>query len=172
VGDVITRFDGRKVAEMRDLPRIVAETKIDKSVKIDVVRRGAKKSLTVVTGRLEEPEVQDASVRQSEDNNEDEATTQVNGLTLRDLSDEARKRFGIETTVKGALVADIDPQSAAFESGIRPGDVITQVDQNNVTDATAVSKALREAKKAGKKSALIFVVSNGSKRFLALELDD
>ena len=172
VGDVITRFDGREVKEMRDLPRIVAETKIDKSVKIDVVRRGSKKSLTVVTGRLEEPEVQDASAQSSNKSNQDSATTQVNGLTLRDLSDEARQRFGIDAAIEGALVADIDQQGAAYESGIRPGDVITEVDQKKVANAQAVSKALREAKKAGKKSALIFVVSDGTTRFLALPLED
>jgi len=172
VGDVIVRFDGRKVPEMRDLPRIVAETEIDKEVKIEVVRRGAKKSLEIVIGRLEEPEIEDASARRSEDAPESNGTTQVNGLTLRNLNDETRQRFAIEDDVKGALVEDIDPESAAYESGIRPGDVITEVDQEAVTNAEGVAERLKAAKEDGKNSVLIFIVSDGVKRFIAMPLND
>ncbi|MEC7266675.1 MAG: Do family serine endopeptidase, partial [Pseudomonadota bacterium] len=58
VGDVIVRFNGTDVPQMRDLPRIVADTEISKKVKVEVIRRGKSKTLTIVTGRLEEPLVQ------------------------------------------------------------------------------------------------------------------
>ena len=97
---------------------------------------------------------------------------QVNGLTLRNLNDETRQRFAIEDDVKGALVEDIDPESAAYESGIRPGDVITEVDQQAVTNAEGVATRLKAAKEDGKNSVLIFIVSDGVKRFIAMPLND
>ena len=66
VGDVIVRFNGTDVPQMRDLPRIVADTEISKKVKVEVIRRGKSKTLTIVTGRLEEPLVQ--KLRQSRKN--------------------------------------------------------------------------------------------------------
>ena len=55
VGDVIVRFDGKPVPTMRDLPRIVAETAIDKPVQVEVIRRGKSRMLKIVTGRWKKP---------------------------------------------------------------------------------------------------------------------
>src|SRR5213078_3951475 len=59
-GDVIVTFDGKEVREMRDLPRIVADTPVGKDVAVGVIRKGKEETKTVKLGRLEDGEKQAA----------------------------------------------------------------------------------------------------------------
>ena len=101
VGDVIVRFNGTDVPQMRDLPRIVADTEISKKVKVEVIRRGKSKTLTIVTGRLEEPLVQKTEAEPKEQENTSDNLS-VQGMTLADIDDALRERFQIDPKVKGA----------------------------------------------------------------------
>ena len=60
-GDVIVKFDGQDVKEMRDLPRIVADTPVGKEVEVVVIRKGKEETKTVKLGRLEDGEKQAAA---------------------------------------------------------------------------------------------------------------
>ena len=172
VGDVIVSFDGKKVPTMRDLPRIVAETKIDKPVSVEVVRRGKSKKLSVVTGRLEEPDL--AKETQSKNAPKKNANGEYmhSGLTLQNINPESRRDFELGDKASGALVVDVDRSSVAFEAGIRVGDVIAEIDQQAVGSAKTAVEALQKAEKSGRKSVLIFVQSRGTVRFIALPLSN
>ena len=119
VGDVIVRFNGTDVPQMRDLPRIVADTEINKKVKVEVIRRGKSKTLTIVTGRLEEPLVQktDAEPKEQENNSDN---LSVQGLTLADIDDALRERFQIDPKVKGAVLLKVASDSHAAERACGP----------------------------------------------------
>ena len=172
VGDVIISFDGRKIPEMRDLPRIVAETKIDKSVKVEVVRRGAKKTLRIVTGLLDEPKEEDDMKRTQDKAPEASKDVEVAGLTLQNVSPDARLKFDLGDDVKGALIVDIDDQSAAYESGLRVGDVLVELGQKQVESAQDVAESVKAAQKAGKNTVLVFVMSGENGRFVAWPVED
>jgi serine protease Do len=172
VGDVIISFDGRKIPEMRDLPRIVAETKIDKSVKVEVVRRGAKKTLRIVTGLLDEPKEEDDMKRTQDKAPEASKDVEVAGLTLQNVSPDARLKFDLGDDVKGALIVDIDDQSAAYESGLRVGDVLVELGQKQVESAQDVAESVKAAQKAGKNTVLVFVMSGKNGRFVAWPVED
>ena len=86
VGDVIVRFDGKPVPQMRDLPRIVAETAIDKPVSVEVIRRGKSRKLKIVTGRLKK---QAASRRMKSRHKKKCAAMMmkaISGLTLQNIN--------------------------------------------------------------------------------------
>ena len=172
VGDVIVTFDGKEVPTMRDLPRIVADTKIDKPVSVEVIRRGKSKKLSVVTGRLDEPDL--AKARENNDAPKQNANGEYmhSGLTLQNINPQSRRDFELGDNASGALVVDVDRSSAAFEAGIRVGDVIAEIDQQAVGSAKTAVEALTKAEKSGRKSVLIFVQSRGTVRFIALPLSN
>lgn len=172
VGDVIVTFDGKEVPTMRDLPRIVAETKIDKPVSVEVIRRGKSKKLSVVTGRLDEPDLAKATQNNDAPKKNGNGEYMHSGLTLQNINPQSRRDFELGDKASGALVVDVDRSSAAFESGIRAGDVIAEIDQQAVGSAKTAVEALQRAKKNGRKSVLIFVQSRGTVRFIALPLSN
>ena len=142
VGDVIVRFDGKPVPTMRDLPRIVAETTIDKPVQVEVIRRGKSRMLKIVTGRLEEASSKPENEKQTQEKVRSDDDESYIGLTLQSLSRENRQRFGLGDDIIGAVIVDVERNSAAFEAGIRSGDVVSEIDQRPVGSAKAVVDAL------------------------------
>jgi serine protease Do len=172
VGDVIVKFDGKPVPTMRDLPRIVAETKIDKPVQVEVIRRGKARMLKIVTGRLEEASTKPVE----EDRPQEKARTTDDmsylGITVQSLSRENRQRFGLADDIIGSVIIDVARDSTAFEAGIRPGDVVSEIDQKPVGSAKAAVDALKAAKKSGRGSVLAFIRSGETVRFIAIPLSD
>jgi serine protease Do len=168
VGDVIVEFDGKAVDTARDLSRIVADTDVEKKVSVSVVREGQKKKLSIVTGRLE---AFDKAHTETPETPQSAEKTKVAGLELADLDAQTRENLGLDKAVVGALVAGVDLDSRAYESGIRRGDVITEIARVAVTSAAKARAAIEAAKSAGEKSVLIYVRNGEGIRFVALKLD-
>jgi serine protease Do len=97
-GDVITAFDGKDVPDMKRLPRIVAETPIDKEATVDVWRKGKSTRLKVKVGELKEEEADDKSGTPAPEAQPRETAT-VLGLTLSALTDQLRERYKIDPGV-------------------------------------------------------------------------
>jgi len=85
------------------------------------------------------------------------------------LNDEMRSRFGFDAKVKGLIVGEIDPASAAASKNIRPGDVITEAQQEPVATTKDLETAIEKVKKTGGKSVLLLVEdAKGDTRFVAI----
>lgn len=172
-GDVILKFDGRDVENMRGLPRIVARTPVDKDVPVEVLRDGKNETLTIRTARL--TEAKKASVKTDADPDEPEADakpqTKVLGLVVGELTDELRQKFKIKDDVEGVLVLEVDAESVAAQKGVKRGDVILEVTQKEVDDPEDIQDRLAEINETGRKSALLLVSgAKGELRFIALPL--
>jgi len=169
-GDVILSFDGKEVAEMRDLPRIVAETPIDKAVQVKVQRRGKVVTLKVKVGRLEESN----QLAETQPANPKKQTKQPGlkllGLTLETLDAKTRARAGLDDDKEGVLIAQVDADSSASESGVKSGDIIVEVDQTSVAKPQDVEDLVNKAKKAGKKSILVLMHTPQGLRFVAIKI--
>ena len=170
VGDVILSFNDADVPEMRDLPRIVAETQVGKKVQVVVWRDGRKKDFDVTLGRLEDFERAEGVAAAQPDKQGSEIADL--GLTLIPLNDIVREQFGIPENVEGVAVIDVESSSAAAEKGIRPGDVIVEVAQQEVSSPADVSKKVAEIRKSDKKSVLLLLNRGGDLRFVAVRLAD
>ncbi|MBX3532064.1 MAG: DegQ family serine endoprotease [Rhizobiaceae bacterium] len=167
-GDVVTSFDGRKVREMRDLPRIVADTPVDKEVDIVVVRKGVEQTVKVKIGRLEDGEELAASQTGGDGDQGPGAVTtaSVLGMTVAELNDETRAQFEIAKEVNGVVVTEVAPDSPAAEKGIQPGDVITEVAQESVGTPKDVLDRVAALKGQGRRNALLMLSSKtGELRF-------
>ena len=101
-----------------------------------------------------------------------DAVAKALGMEFSALGEEARKTFRVKDSVKGVVVTSVEPGSAAAERGLRPGDVIEEVNHQAVEHPADVAKAIESAKKDGKKPALL-LVSNGEGvvRFVAVPLN-
>ncbi|MSP43157.1 MAG: DegQ family serine endoprotease [Alphaproteobacteria bacterium] len=174
-GDVVIRFNGQPVPEMSDLPRIVAETAVGKEVDVVVWRDGKEKNFRVLLGRLEEFEKSAASEQSGvEQPGAQPSGTEVKdlGLLLAALSPALRDRFQLGGDVNGVAVVAIHEGGPGQEKGIRPGDVIVEVAQQEVRTPQDVKDKISVAKKDGKKSVLLLFYRGGDLRFVAVKLGD
>ena len=171
-GDVIISFDGREVPEMDDLPRMVADTAIGKAVDVEVLRKGERQTIKVELGRLEDGEATTAAAMTGAAPAEPAAPTAVLGLKLSELTPALKEQFKLADTVKGVVVTEVDPASAAAEKRIQAGDVIVEVAQEAIATPADVVAKVEALKKEGRKSAL-FLLSNasGEVRFVAVRID-
>jgi serine protease Do len=169
-GDVIIKFDGKDIKEMRDLPKIVGDTPVGKDVPVIVVRKGKEETKTVRLGRLEDTP-QQASVKTDAPAEEKSVVQKALGLNLAGMNDDLRKKFKIKDGVKGVVITGVDANSAAQEKRLNAGDVIVKVSDEEVANPTDVQKRIDQLKKDGKKTALLLVANaEGDVRFVALTL--
>lgn len=167
-GDVVLAFDGRNIATMRDLPRVVAEAKIGAAVDMQIFRDGETLTRKITVAQLEEESV--AEEVAPEPAKPDAAEAVVLGLGLSSLNDDLRRRFNVAESLTGVIVIEVDPLSAAAERGVRPGDVIAQVAQRAVSSPDDVKRIVESEQKVGRNSVLLRLVAEGETRFVALRL--
>jgi serine protease Do len=171
-GDVIIRFDGRPVKEMRDLPRIVADSPVGKEVDVVIVRKGEEQVVKVTLGRLEDSEELAENEAAGDEDGGTVATASVLGMTVGALDDAARERFAITPDVSGVVIMDVAPNSAAAEKGIAAGEVITEIAQESVSSPQQVVDRIAALKEQGRRNALLMLSSKtGELRFVTLRMD-
>ena len=172
-GDVVSEFNGKQINEMKDLPRSVADTEIGKKVPIKIIRKGKEMEFTAEVGRLEDGEKVVAQQDSKSGATPAPAITTVLGMTVSSMTDELRQKYSIDNEIKGAVVTEVTPESAAADKRLEPGDVITEAGEKAVTGAADISASIDEAEKAGKNSVLLLVSKGGKQaemRFIALKL--
>ncbi len=173
-GDVILKFDGKDIAEMRDLPKVVADTPVDKEVPVVILRKGKEETITVKVGRLEDSDKEVASSEQPAQEDEAPADTdKVLGLTLREITPEDRASGDLGEDVKGVLIVEVEPGSYAADKGIEPGEVLVEVGQEPVATPGDVVARIDALKKDGRKSALLMLsTQSGDLRFEVLRIEE
>ncbi len=170
-GDVIVKFDGQAIKEMRDLPRIVADTPVGKDVAVEVIRKGVPMTVHVKLGRLKDDQQQAALEKKNNPVEEKPVIKKALGLDLADLNAALRKEHKIKDSVKGVLITRVDPDSAAAEKHLAPGMVIAEVQQEPVANAAELQSRIESLRKSGKKSVVLLVISpDGDPTFVALGL--
>ncbi len=170
-GDVIVAFDGRTIGEVRDLSRFAAESPIGKDVEVKVVRKGKEMTVTVKLGRLEDGEKLAANETAAPGDTTEKPVVAL-GLTLGRLDDETRKSFGVAEGISGVLVTAVDPNSAAAEKEVKPGEIITEIAQEAVKSPQDVADRIARLKEQGRKNALLMLSSKtGELRFVTIRID-
>jgi serine protease Do len=170
-GDVIVKFDGKDIKEMRDLPRVVADTPVGKQTPVVIIRKGKEETKSVTLGRLEDGEKLAAADQKGDSPPDKTVVKKALGIELANMSNDLRKRYKIKDTVKGVVITGIDSNSPAADKRLSPGDVIVEIAQEAVANADDLQAKIDKLKKDGRKSALLLVASaDGELRFVALSL--
>jgi serine protease Do len=170
-GDVVVKFDGRDVTSTRGLTRLSSRTPIGKTIDVEVVRKGERRTLKVTIARLieDEPKAKD---KPEPDRDNGPSSGQLVGLSLEPLDDELRKKHGLDAKTKGVVVTEVNPQSLAARRGVKVGDVVVEAGQDAVTSVADVTAEIEKVRKAGRKMVLLKIESaKGELRSLALPID-
>ncbi len=171
--DIILNFDGKPIDKMVELPRVVAETGIDKTVNVTVWRKGQQKIVKLKVGELkDENEKAVASLGVPKSTNEEIKKTAIKdlGVTVVEISDATREKYSVPDTVRGLVVVEVDQLSDAALKGIRPGDVIDEMQQTHIGSVSDLDNALGKAKGGSKGTVLLRVMSGGGIRYVAVKL--
>jgi serine protease Do len=147
-GDVVIALDGKPISEPGQLSRTIATMPPGTAAQLRVIRDGKERTLEVKVGRQpaegEHGAAPDELGNESEEHGSNNSAASL-GLQLETLADAARRQLGYGREVVGALVTAVAEGSPADEAGMRPGDVILQVDRKEVDSARAVAAALAKA---------------------------
>ena len=132
-GDIIVAFDGKNIKSSNDLPRLVAETRVGKSVDVVVMREKKEVHLSVKVEELTEEKIAAQS----------SAPVQSLGMKVDNLTQQLRQQFGTGEK-SGVIVVGVDPGSLADEAGIQKGDVIKQVNRKTVRNMGDFNEAMSQ----------------------------
>jgi serine protease Do len=168
-GDVITALNGQPIMDANQLTLAVTAVAPGTKLDIEVLREGKKSQLTAKTG--ERPKSRHARSGSSDEDllskNSDEGV--LNGVAvdnLDDLDPQMRRQLNYPEGLKGAVITNVDPQSAAARAGLRAGDVILEINKHAVTSA---EDAVELSAKAEGKKTLLRLWSRGSKVFAVVD---
>src|SRR5579872_5957768 len=164
-GDVITAVNGEPVKDARELARTIGGLPPGNAVKLNVLHKGADKTINLSLGQLPNAVEAKADTDNSDKGGSSRGTDVPKlGLTLAPANSVAG------AGKEGVVVTDVDPKSAAAERGFKEGDVILEVAGKNVTNVGDVREAITAARNDNKNSVLMGVKSGGSSRFVAVPL--
>jgi len=155
-GDVIEKFDGKPVENSSQLKLHVAETAPGSSVPVEINRDGQTQTLNVSLGNFPKERVARNNGNSDQSSNNQEALA---GVGVQDLDGKIRQQLEIPREVQGAVVTDLDQSSAAYEAGLREGDVITEINREPVKNA---AEAVAKTKHVQGNETLLKVWSKGS----------
>ena len=164
-GDVILEFNGKKVKDTRDLRLRVARTEPGTSVNITVNRNGKLTDLKAVLKELPGSEIATPGEQPGGDGD----GVLFAGINIGDISIQVRQQLNIPDDVKGALVNNVKQDNPAYDAGLRKGDIILEINRTPVKNA---DEAIKIARKSEGKSALLYVWSNGGKRYIVIKGED
>ena len=170
-GDVILDFDGRKIGDMRELPRVVADTAIGKTVAVTIWRKGERMAVDVTVARLDEEEEAAAADEPAVEEESEPAVSEALGLTLSELTDELRGEYELADDAEGIVIVAIEETSAAFEKGLREGDLIVEAGQEAIDTPAQFIALIDKMEEEDRKSVLLLVRrKDGDLRYLAVRL--
>lgn len=139
VNDIVTAIDGQPVTTGRELSKIVASAAVGKKTRIDFLRDGKPKNVTVtLTKRVEDEE---RMIRPVSDESDEI------GIRIKDLSPEIAKQFGLGEEDAGVLITQVKEGSKADKAGITPGDIIKEVNHKAVGNAAEYVELMKKTKK-------------------------
>jgi serine protease Do len=160
-GDVVVEFDHKSVQDSRRLKFAVASVSPGKTVPIRILRNGEEKNLEVTIREL--PGEQSLAQHDPES---PEDIGRLKGVVVTDLDESSRAQLDLPKSVQGALIARVEPGSAASEAGLQAGDVIQEIDREPVNNA---EDALRLTRESEQQATLVRVWRQGGSRYVVVD---
>ncbi len=158
-GDIITEFNGQPIKEMNELPRLVAATPPGTKATVKILRDGKERTLSMTVTELKDEPTTAAGPEGEEDN--------LAGLTVDDLDANLARRLNLRET-KGVVVTRVAPGTPAAEAGLRPGDLILEVNGQNVATTGDFQRLLGKVEKGS--FARLLIKRQGHTLFITLEV--
>lgn len=171
-GDIITKIDGHAVADARHLKLESGSIAPGTKVALDYVRAGKTATTEITVGKRPSERALARDSENDYDNgsgnyaSDDDDSGTLNGVGVSDLDPEARREFDVPTHVRGALVTQVDPGSAAAQAGLQPGDVIEEINHHRVRSG---DDAVRLTEKSDTKKTLVRVWNQQGSHYVVVD---
>ncbi|MAB67558.1 MAG: hypothetical protein CL662_12035 [Bacteroidetes bacterium] len=163
--DVIVAIDGQQVVDWNMFRSRIASMKPNDVVKLDIIRDGKEKSITVTLGERNDEAI--ASVVPEKAKSMEEKL----GFTVAELDVDIRRQLNLDSSEEGVVVSRIKDSSNAYERGLRRGDVITTVKNKKVENVTEFYDELEKLEEKGDEVVLLKIIRNNGNQFIAFELN-
>ena len=161
-GDVVVEFNNKQIDSADQLKLLVAETPPGSSIPVQVDRNGQVVNLTVTLKEL----TTDSLAKNEPSVNKGDHDA-LNGVGVGNLDRDAREELNIPSTVKGALITQVEPSSSAYEAGLRENDVILEINRQPVQSASDEMKATEG--KGGSGETLVKVWNQNGTHYVAVQ---
>jgi serine protease Do len=158
-GDVILTFNGNELRESSQLPYLVGSTPVGQVAKVEVIRKGEKQSFEVKIAELKDENVNQAVSREKP----------ILGMTVHEITPEIAKNLKLREK-SGVVVLQVKDYSPAAEAGLRPGDVILEIDNTAIPNVDTFTRKIQEYKKGD--GILFLVKRQDSTLFLTLKVSE
>jgi serine protease Do len=168
-GDVILQYNGKVIEDTGHLRNMVSQTQIGTTVKVRLLRQKKEIDAEVVIAELPK-KIAEASSKNGEEPEAGEESNALAGLVARELTPDVAKRLGLAEDEKGVVVVKIDSGSRVYEAGIRPGDIILQINQKNITSIGEYKKAA--SKITAKERVLLLIRRKGEDLFVTVKPEE
>jgi serine protease Do len=151
-GDVIVRFGDRQVHDDHELPSLVAETVIGKTVEVEIIRNGQHETMPVTIGELKESEVASAP--------SDEPGSDW-GIQVANNDADIARQLNLPTD-KGVVIKGVRPGTPAADAELQPGDIVLEVNHNKVATLDDFVARAKDSKTSHKPALLLVQRGNAS----------
>ena len=175
-GDVIIEFDDKRVVDSDQFVKLVRKTKPKDRIKIMVIRDDDEKVITVKMGKVPKSDISTLKLKKPEFKKGEvkifgfgESTYGKIGVTLWGLNEQLGEYFGVEDG-EGALIAELDDDGPAYDAGLRAGDVIVEMDGDNIEDKGDVFDVLSEKDEGDEVK--IEVLRKGTRKTFTVEVEE
>ncbi len=145
-GDVILQYNGKIVEDTGHLRNMVSQTPVGTAVKIKMLRQKKEIEVEVKIAELTKKVAEAAPGEEEPGEGNEEESSVLSGLVVRELTPELASRYGYEEKEKGVVVVKVETSSRIYEAGIRPGDLILQVNQKDTPTLEAYGKVASKIK--------------------------
>jgi serine protease Do len=171
-GDIILKFNGQDVKEMRTLPRIVAETPIGRDVPVTIWRDGKQQTVQAKVGELPDDQQVAAATTGPSGKPGKTSPTEIAGLGLQiaPIAPDTKDKYQLNDDQKGVVVTEVVPNSPAAERGLKAGDVIVEVQQEPVNTPADVQQRVDTVRKQSRRSVLMLIQGQDGLRWVPLSL--
>jgi serine protease Do len=170
-GDFLIEFNGHKVTDMRQLRMMIAQTAPGTVVTIKLIRDAKHMSLTATLSELTSEGFRRRGQRPPGSQRESTSLDGLDGVEVQNLDPRLRMQLGLPRELRGAVVAALDQDSRAADSGLRQRDIIVEINRQLVRTAEEVVSVGRKATgkrillrvwRPGEDSAMLYIVVNNS----------
>ena len=169
-GDIILEFNGVKINQMKELPAIVAKTKVGKKVKVKVWRNQKEITKNVLLGRLETSE--DFKVSEKKEPVEKQ-TSEIESLkiTVRLLNNEDIKTRKLPNQITGLVVTKIENDSPLKNTTLAVNDIITEAQKKKIKTINDLREAAQKVINSNQQTILLAIYNNqNQRRYLGVKL--
>ena len=167
-GDIILEFDGKKIDKMRTLPRVVANTKVGKNVKVQIWRNKKLISKDLKLGRLESSE--EFKEKKSQQKRTEELEIEKLKITVRDLNKEDISSRDLKIT-KGVVITEIS-NASPLKGKLNINDIIIEVKRTPIAKSSDLKNLIEKITKQGDKSLLLSIIDNNNRRrYIGIKLN-